>query len=59
MLGTMYLKHTECRPRGNGQSRCVSGSVKNCSEGAVESNVPLDVPIVIPEHVDGSSESRV
>ena len=37
---------------------CASESVKSLSEGTVESNAPLNVRIMIPEHADGSSESR-
>ena len=48
---TMYLKHTECYSRGSKQ-------VKSSSRGTVESNAPLDVPIVMPEHADGSSKSK-
>ena len=37
---------------------CASDSEKSSSRGTVESNAPLDVPIVMPEHADGSSESK-
>ena len=36
----------------------MSDSVKSSSRGTVESNAPLDVPIVMPEHTNGSSESK-
>ena len=35
-----------------------SDSVKSSSGGTAKSNAPLDVPIVMPEHVDGSRESK-
>ena len=53
---TTYLRHTECHLRGSRQ--CASGSIKNSSWCTVESNAPLDVLIVMPEHSDGSSESE-
>ena len=37
---------------------CASDSEKSSSRGIVESNTLLDVPIVMPEHADGSSESK-
>ena len=40
------------------EGACASNSVKNLSGGKVESNAPLDVPIVMPEYKDGSSESK-
>ena len=36
---------------------CASDSVKSSSKGTAESNAPLYVPIVMPEHADGSRES--
>ena len=53
-----HLKHTECRPRGEWESRYVSGSVKNCSGGAVMSSVLLDVPIVTPEYANGLNGAK-
>ena len=40
------------------RAACASSSVKSSSGGTAESNAPLDVPIVMPEHVDGSRESK-
>ena len=37
---------------------CASDSVKSSSDGMAESNAPLYVPIVMPEHEEGSRESK-
>ena len=37
---------------------CASGSVKSSGEGTVESNTPLDVLIMMPEHSHGWRESK-
>ena len=54
---TAYLEHTECRSSGSRQLLCASGSVNNSIGGTVKLNAP-DVPVVMPEYADGSSELK-